>query len=192
MPPQSKRRETSLLTIDCINPFTEAHRKSILIMATEADLKKLYAAYRHTSDIDEKGQFFSPSCIQICRTQPAYAATNRETIVRYLHESASDAPKPKGCYTIRPLRADEFEFSTDETVKAAGFETARQLKEKAESEGWVGMRVDLWSGDIPEGMLVKVQYWWKKEAGTWMQILHDIMYLGPRDGTEGTEGEILE
>jgi len=160
-------------------------------MTAADELKELYAAYRHTSDIDEKGQFFSPECIQICRPQPSFAATNRETIVRYLHEYASGPPKPQGYYTIRPLRDDEFEFSTDEIVAAAGFETAHQLKQKAQTESWVGMRVDLWSDDNP-GMLVKVQYWWRREAGTWMQILHDIMYLGPRDGTEGSEGEILE
>ncbi|KAH8803051.1 hypothetical protein F5884DRAFT_739051 [Xylogone sp. PMI_703] len=172
-------------------------------------LKQLYAAYRQTSDIDAKGNFFSPTCIQVCRPQPSYAAQNRETIVRYLHESASQGidlassnadtgndQSKKNYYTIRPLREDEFEFGTDEQVKPAGFATASELKQKAEREGWVGMRVDLWDVEIVEGKskgtLVKVQYWWRKEGDDWIQILHDVVYLGPLDGTEGSQGEVLE
>ncbi|EHK20849.1 uncharacterized protein TRIVIDRAFT_202469 [Trichoderma virens Gv29-8] len=173
-------------------------------------LKQLYAAYRHTKDISLKGNFFSPTCSQVCRPKPSFAARNRETIVGYLHASADkgtslsssstevgDKPSKKGYYTIRPLREDEFEFGTDEHVAPAGFATVGELKQKAKAEGWVGMRVDLW--DEEEGkegfegtLLVKVQYWWRKEEDGWIQILHDIMYLGPRDGTEGSEGEVLE
>ena len=60
------------------------------------------------------------------------------------------------------------------------------------------MRVDLWSdGSVDEhgkreSLLVKVNYWWKKKDGVWLQILHDIVYMGPRDGTEGLRGEILD
>ncbi|KAL6909282.1 hypothetical protein GGI43DRAFT_429866 [Trichoderma evansii] len=171
-------------------------------------LKQLYAAYRHTSDIGLKGNFFSSTCFQICRPRPSFAARDRETIVRYLYESAGQDPNnssstteainkqpKKSYYTIRPLREDEFEFSTDEHVKPAGFVAAEDVKQKAKAEGWVGMRVDLWDeeGDEGgEGFLVKVQYWWRKEEQGWIQILHDIMYIGPRDGTEGSQGELLQ
>lgn len=171
-------------------------------------LKQLYAAYRHTSDISLKGNFFSPTCIQICRPRPSFAACDRETIVRYLQEAAGQdhdttsstteainkQPK-KSYYTIRPLREDEFEFGTDEQVKPAGFAAADDVKQKAKAEGWVGMRVDLWDEegeDGNEGLLVKVQYWWRKEEQGWIQISHDIMYIGSRDGTEGSQGELLE
>ena len=67
------------------------------------------------------------------------------------------------------------------------------------------MRVDLWDeGGEEDGLLVKVQYWWRfeeipehergdEQAMGWRQCLHDIMYLGPKDGTEGEDGlEVLE
>jgi hypothetical protein len=173
-------------------------------------LKQLYAAYRHTDDIGLKGNFFSSTCFQVCRPKPSFAARNRETIVQYLYDSAAprstdvsssttDAKSnqsKKGYYTIRPLREDEFEFGTDEQVAPTGFATAGELKQRAETEGWVGMRVDLWDveegKEQSEGTVVKVQYWWRKEENGWIQILHDIMYIGPRDGTEGSHGEVLE
>lgn len=104
----------------------------------------------------------------------------------------------KSFYTIRPLTDGEMEFGSDETAVPAGFDSASAIKLRAEREGWVGMRVDLWDDEGTDrggerlGMLVKVQYWWKEEKGVWSQILHDIMYLGSRDGTEGSQGEILE
>ncbi|KAL7917868.1 hypothetical protein ACQKWADRAFT_305663 [Trichoderma austrokoningii] len=171
-------------------------------------LKQLYSAYRHTSDISSKGGFFSSTCLQICRPRTAFAATDRETIVQYLREASDHGPSTppstteamnkqpkKSYYTIRPLREDEFEFGTDDHVKPAGFASADDLKQKAKTEGWIGMRVDLWdeeSEDGSEGILVKVQYWWRKQEQGWIQICHDIMYLGPRDGTEGSQGELLE
>ncbi|KAK4191027.1 hypothetical protein QBC35DRAFT_488024 [Podospora australis] len=176
-------------------------------------LKTLYASYRATPSIPGKAVFFSKECMQICAPQPSYAASGRETIISYL-EAASNSgvsipgvsekkdPKREG-YTIRPLRLaeDEFTFETDEVVAHAGVESVDALKERALREQWVGMRVDLWFEDESEGgMLCKVQYWWRKEDGTvgegegrWVQILHDIMYMGLRDGTEGTEGdEVLQ
>ncbi|KAM0261528.1 hypothetical protein ACHAQJ_002211 [Trichoderma viride] len=174
-------------------------------------LKQLYAAYRHTDDISLKGNFFSSTCFQVCRPQPSFAAHSRETIVGYLKAAAADQStnpssstteatnkqSKKGYYTIRPLRQDEFEFGTDEQVAPAGFATACELRQRAETEGWVGMRVDLWDVVVGkeeenEGTLVKVQYWWRKEEDGWIQILHDILYLGPRDGTEGDQEEVLE
>ncbi|KAL0940059.1 monocarboxylate permease-like protein [Colletotrichum truncatum] len=167
-----------------------------------AHLKILYAAYRHTNDIDAKGTFFSPFCYQICRPQPSFAARDRETIIRYLHETApkrdSTRQKTKGYYTIRPLVETEFEFGTDEQVAPAGFPSAESIKEKARAEGWVGMRVDLWneSAGLEEeednSLMVKVQYWWRKEGELWLQIFHDIMYMDAKDGTQGLEGNVLE
>ncbi|KDN67973.1 hypothetical protein CSUB01_08121 [Colletotrichum sublineola] len=167
----------------------------------------IYRSYRHTSDIDAKGAFFSSSCYQICRPNPSFAARDRDTIVGYLHDhapktttatGAKEMPDRKGFYTIRPLRDDEYEFGTDEHVAPAGFGAAEEVRSKALREGWVGMRVDLWD-EVAEGqaeqensLLVKVQYWWRKEDDIWIQIFHDIMYMGPRDGTEGLDGEILE
>jgi hypothetical protein len=177
-------------------------------------LKELYSAYRRTQDIDAKGLFFSSRCLQICRPQPSYAARNRETIVRYLHEAAAQGrslatssstegddtvkPKKKGYYTIRPLRTDEIEFGTDEQVAPTGVATAEEMTKRAKEEGWVGMRVDLWddegldSDGKAKGLLVQVQYWWRKEDESWIQCCHDIMYLGRRDGSEGADGDILE
>ncbi|KAK3386183.1 hypothetical protein B0H63DRAFT_474321 [Podospora didyma] len=165
-------------------------------------LKARYSAYRKILDIDAKGLFFSPNCMQICGPHPTYAAKDGQTIVRYLHEAAAggikqvsdDKPRDQKYegYTIRAIREDELSFETDEVVAHAGTTTA-ELKQRAKKEGWVGMRVDLWFGDRREtAMLVKVKYWWRKEGDEWVQILHDIMYMGPLDGTEGTEGEVLE
>ncbi|KAK1758941.1 hypothetical protein QBC47DRAFT_449637 [Echria macrotheca] len=156
-------------------------------------LKNLYSQYRNTGPIDDRAVFFSPECMQICKPNPSYAATNRNTIVRYLHEAAKDmdaVAASKGLYTIRPLRQDETTFETDEVVAPTGM-TSSMLRQRAIAEEWVGMRVDLWwPGD--EGLLVKVQYWWRREGKEWVQILHDIMYMGPCDGTEGKDGDVLE
>lgn len=115
-------------------------------------------------------------------------------------------PKSRGVYTIRPLHAAEHEFSINTITAPVGL-TPAQLLQKSKDEGWIGMRVDLWTEGAPdEGLLVKVQYWWRKEAiksgetidgdekgKGWRQCLHDIMYLGPKDGSEGEEGlEVLE
>ncbi|KAH8896222.1 hypothetical protein GQ53DRAFT_743523 [Thozetella sp. PMI_491] len=179
-------------------------------------LKQLYHTYRHTPSIDAKGLFFSPACSQICRPAPSWAATDRATIVRYLHETAADreaifrylgqpaAPETgsgggadtKNYYTIRPLASAEWEFETDDITSAIGL-TSAQLKEKAQREQWVGMRVDIWGdeGHVDgklQGLAIKVHYWWRQEGEEWLQILHDILYIGPRDGTEGAGAELRE
>ncbi|KAF1846557.1 uncharacterized protein K460DRAFT_367316 [Cucurbitaria berberidis CBS 394.84] len=199
-----------------------------------AHIKYCYQAYRHTADLDRKGLFFSPTCLQICRPTPSYAATTRDQIVQYLkdaqegnvpvetplssateildisetHEQRESRTKAKsrGVYTIRPLQPSEYEFSTDDVTAPVGLIPA-EIKHTAEQEKWIGMRVDLWNeGGDEGGLLVKVQYWWRLEeiADTervmddakgpgWRQCLHDIMYLGPKDGTEGHHGqEVLE
>lgn len=195
--------------------------------AIVAHLKQLYAKYRHTAELEAKAKFFSPECRQICRPTPAFAATNRETIMRYLRETSGKGTEKiqefvqdqektttvntpvketmvdvnsqkRSYYTIRPLTPGEMEFGSNEAAVPAGFGSATDVKIRAEGEGWVGMRVDLWDDEEndlkgkAQGILVKVQYWWREESGVWLQILHDIMYLGSRDGTEGSEGEILE
>jgi hypothetical protein len=177
---------------------------------TQTLLQTLYHAYRHTPDIDAKGLFFSPTCIQICDPIPSYAATTRAQIVQYLKDaekgnvpapaSSSEQPKKmtaRGNYTIRPLRPDEHVFSDVSAINL----THAQLLQRSQDEGWVGMRVDLWGMDQEEGgMLVKVRYWWREEevrdgeeldgdvAGRgWRQCGHHIVYLGKKDGTEGEE-----
>ncbi|KAI8942718.1 hypothetical protein NX059_000766 [Plenodomus lindquistii] len=186
-----------------------------------AHIKHLYHQYRHTTDLERKGLFFSPDCLQICRPIPAYAATSRDHIVQYLRDAeqgkipidaavntehvqlARDAGRNRDLYTIRPLEHTELEFEPDEVTQAIGM-TSENLRRKAEVEKWVGMRVDLWSDGVEGGLLAKVQYCWRLEdipdserttgkAREWRQCLHDIMYLGPRDGTEGgLDLEVLE
>jgi hypothetical protein len=171
--------------------------------------------------------------MQICRPIPAFAATTRELIVQYLKDAekgkipvedtsegqsivtteearddtspASSNSKPRSLYTIRPLLPSEFEFSSPDITSAIHL-IPSQLYQQAVAEAWIGMRVDLWDeGNVNEGLLVKVQYWWRKEELTageemegdaegkgWRQCLHDITYLGPRDGSEGMEGEVQE
>ena len=108
-----------------------------------------------------------------------------------------------GVYTIRPLHASErLDFSTSAVTSPLNL-TPSQLRQKSQDEGWIGMRVDLWDegAAADESLLVKVQYWWRKEVVEpgeemegdeqgkgWRQCLHDIVYLGPKDGTEGEEG----
>lgn len=190
----------------------------------EQRIKSLYHSYRHTSHIDAKGLFFSPACLQICHPVPTYCATSRSQIVQYLKDaqqgkvplehnvgsddlaSSSENVKEEstGHYTIRPLRESEYEFELEAATAAVGL-TPAELRARAEAEGWIGMRVDLWDEGSKAGLLVKVKYWWRLEAIAdeggladdgggkgWRQCLHDIMYLGPRDGTEGEEGlEVL-
>jgi hypothetical protein len=121
-------------------------------------------------------------------------------------DTDNEKPKSRDVYTIRPLHAAEHEFSVNTITAPVGL-TPAQLRQKPEDEAWVGMRVDLWTEGAPdEGLLVKVQYWWRKEAVKpeeqiegdeveegWRQCLHDIMYLGPKDGSEGEEGlEVMD
>lgn len=196
-------------------------------------IKFLYHAYRHTSDLNSKGLYFSKTCLQICRPTPSYSATTRDEIIQYLkdaqqgkvptkstsfdaaanaeaskdvqHASTSDT-NGRGVYTIRALKTSELEFGQNENTVPVGL-TVGELKAKAEKEQWIGMRVDLWDeGGQENGLLVKVQYWWRREnvpeeerfkgeenGFGWRQCLHDIMYLGPKDGSEGGEGlEVLE
>lgn len=161
-------------------------------------IKSRYTTYYHTADPDAKGLFYSRDCMQICRPLPSYAAKNGATIVQFLHDALKNgqsmnnkfADAESGC-TIRPLRPDEVEFETDDVVAPVG-KTSDELRQQAEKEGWVGTRVEMWF-PVPDGsqMLCKVHYWWRKEGNEWMQVLHDIMYMGPRDGSEGMEGEII-
>ncbi|KAF4973341.1 hypothetical protein FSARC_319 [Fusarium sarcochroum] len=174
----------------------------------------LYRKYRQTQNIDDKAPFFSQECHQICRTDPSYAAQNRDNIIRYLHEAgelvsrilreapwkddvpSDDASTPRSFYTIRPLIESEAgEFGTMRELSPAGYTSVEELKNKAEVEKWAGLRVNMWTDDgRGRGLLVKVKYWWRLEAsesdatGTWKQILHDILYLGPTDGTEEDGG----
>lgn len=91
------------------------------------------------------------------------------------------------------------DFGTMKELAPAGFDSVEDVKNKAKNEKWEGLRVNMWTQDENDrGILVKVQYWWRMEPlgsedGTWKQILHDILYLGPKDGTEkGGGGEVIE
>lgn len=168
----------------------------------EEELFRLYREYRETKSIDAKALFFSPECRQICRTDPDYAAKDRDTILRYLRESGEvlqriyheagwdisemDPASVRSFYTMRPLLPNETEdFATIRELAPAGFVSSEEVRDKAEVETWEGLRVNMWTEDNKgRGILVKVQYWWRKEDGAWKQILHDIMFLGSVDGTE--------
>ncbi|OAL03814.1 hypothetical protein IQ06DRAFT_111490 [Phaeosphaeriaceae sp. SRC1lsM3a] len=182
-------------------------------------IKKQYHIYRHTTDVDAQGLFFSPTCMQTCRPNPPYCATSREQIVKYLadaragniHSSSSDSSKPtpkpskQSRYTIRPLKVPaELEFGSHEVTTPIGYEP-EELVKKANEEKWVGMCVDLWDEGAVEGLFIKVNYWWREEdirAGEetvedvggkgWRQCFHDIIYLGGREGWKPEGGEALE
>ncbi|KAF2828967.1 hypothetical protein CC86DRAFT_345399 [Ophiobolus disseminans] len=190
-----------------------------MLSPVEARIQKIYHSYRHTSKVDQKGLFFSPTCVQICRPIPDYAATTRGQIVQYLKDAQEGnvpvdsatappsetfiPPKDSGVYTIRPLHPTEATDFSLSTITSSIHLTPLQLLQKSRDEGWIGMRVDLWDEGAAtnDSLLVKVQYWWRKEeiqvgeemegdenGEGWRQCLHDIMYLGPKDGTEGEEG----
>ena len=162
-------------------------------------IKSRYTTYYHTPDPDAKGTYYAPDCRQICRPVPSYAAKDGASIVSLLKDAVKNGASmnntgsgAKPGATIRPLRNDEFVFERDD-IAAHIDSTSAILKKQAEKEGWVGTRVDMWFPmPPPDGeMLVKVQYWWRKDGDEWVQVLHDIMYMGPRDGTEGSEGETI-
>ncbi|RGP67665.1 hypothetical protein FSPOR_5853 [Fusarium sporotrichioides] len=178
-------------------------------------LRDLYHEYRQTKDIASKAIFFSPQCHQICRTNPSYAAKNSETIIKYLFEAGpviediyqkagwvqeqNNGP-PRSFYSTRPLNSTEMrDFGTVKELAPAGFGSVEEVRKKAKDEKWEGLRVNMWTEDgTDRGILVKVHYWWRMEPlgsnnGTWKQIFHDILYLGPKDGTEkDAGGEIIE
>lgn len=217
-------------------PLNTTHMAAHLSQDILQHIKALYHTYRHTPSPSSKGVFFSPTCLQICRPVPSYSATSRAQIVQYLRDAErgkvpisqhadtdmqsispernpnKDGPvtRDTSYYTIRPLHPSEHTFGTELATSAIGL-TSSALENMSQREGWVGMRVDLWDEGSEEGLLVKVQYWWRletvsdeggvgdkgvegeeRDGKVWRQCLHDIVYLGPRDGTEGTEGiEIL-
>lgn len=117
----------------------------------------------------------------------------------------SSTKKSRLWYSIRPIPVSCSSFGTKEGCAAVST-TPEELYRQAEEEGWVGVRVDLWD-ESEEGVLVKVQYWWREEdvgkgedvdgdkdgkGKGWRQCLHDILYLGVGDGSEGIEGEVRE
>ncbi|KAF7555112.1 hypothetical protein G7Z17_g2459 [Cylindrodendrum hubeiense] len=180
-------------------------------------LRDLYAKYRQTKELEGKGLFYAEECRQICRPDPSYAARNGATIVRYLAEAgelvgrilreagqledgAAVGSNTKGSYyTIRPVTADEADdFGTAEHVNPAGFSSVSEVRSKAKAENWVGIKVDMWMDDGDgKGLLVKAKYWFRlenqeNEGGDWKQILHDILFLGVRDGTEGSDGVLIK
>ncbi|KAK2674297.1 hypothetical protein RAB80_009281 [Fusarium oxysporum f. sp. vasinfectum] len=117
----------------------------------EEELFRLYREYRETKSIDAKALFFSPECRQICRTDPDYAAKDRDTILRYLRESGEvlqriyheagwdisemDPASVRSFYTMRPLLPNETEdFATIRELAPAGFASSEEVRDKAEVE----------------------------------------------------------
>lgn len=184
-------------------------------MASEdlfSHLVGLYAKYRQTKNIEDKGVFLSPGCIQICRQDPSYAAKDRQTIIHHVYESgpmverilqeAGAQPDPSATktsyYTVRPTNSEEtLDFGSSEHVIPAGLATPDQVRNQAIREGWVGIKVNMWEDDgHGQGLLVKVKYWYRlesleKDRRIWRQCLHDILYIGPRDGSEAQDGGII-
>jgi hypothetical protein len=186
-----------------------------MVTMVEAHIKELFHTYRSTPDLEYKGLYFSSTCMQVCRQIPSFAATTREQIVQ--HQRDADAgkfstdnahatnakktesttmdpdPKPRLLYSIKPISISESSFGTRESCEAIDLIPSR-IQRQAEDERWIGMRVFLWD-ESKGGLLVKVQYWWREEESgqgkVWRQCLHDIMYLGPKDGTEGGEEQVL-
>ncbi|CEI61718.1 hypothetical protein FVEN_g2783 [Fusarium venenatum] len=178
----------------------------------------LYREYRQTKDVADKAVFFSPQCHQICRTNPSYAAKDSETIIKYLLEAGpviediyrnagwlqdqtrTETDPPRSFYSMRPLNSNEMtDFGAIKELAPSGFESVEEVRNKAKNEKWEGLQVNMWTEDgTDRGILVKVHYWWRmeplgSEVGTWKQIFHDILYLGPRDGTEtDAGGEVVE
>lgn len=101
-----------------------------------AHLKQLYLHYIQTENIDEKAHFFSPTCRQICRPTPSFAATERSTIVQHLHNTAG-----KDAEAIQDLMDDPVEGlekqttpsertgSRSESIQKRSFYSIRPLRE---------------------------------------------------------------
>ncbi|KAK7430692.1 hypothetical protein QQZ08_002736 [Neonectria magnoliae] len=188
--------------------------KYATILNLFAHLCDLYAKYRQTQDLEQKGIFYTQDCHQICRPNPSYAAQDRSTIIRYIRESGPlvtgilreaghlDANQDISSttrishYTVLPLTADEAQdFGTAEHVRPAGFSSVAEVQDRSKAEHWVGIKVDMWDDDgYDRGLLVRAKYWWKLNAEDeqWRQVLHDILYLGVRDGTEGKDGGVVK
>lgn len=132
---------------------------------------QLYLAARERNDDAAVEAFMSPSCWQISRQNPAWNLSNRSEIMRILASmrKADDVTdeREKGTVEMRALTLEERDTLPDTE------------KEKALREGWEGLRVDL----VDPDRVVKVNYYWRKEEGRWVQCLHDLLWVGPRDGS---------
>jgi hypothetical protein len=121
-------------------------------------------------------------------------------------ETSKGAELAKLVYAIRPLLPSDTPFSMSEATTLPIELTPSALKKRSKDEKWIGMRVYLWDdGPADDSLLVKVQYWWRWEPVPmgeemdgdadehgWRQCLHDIITLGPKDGTEKEDGfEVL-
>ncbi|MCJ1322069.1 hypothetical protein MMC15_007414 [Xylographa vitiligo] len=148
-------------------------------------LKASYLTYlsaQDYSDIPSVEAHLSPSCSQIARQNPAWNLSNRAEIMQALTRSgafaARTAERARGKVEMRALTPEE---------RATLPEGER---ERAEREGWEGMRVVLEDAELT-GRRVVVNYYWRREEGRWVQCLHDLLWVGPR--AEGGEdvGEVV-
>ena len=154
---------------------TPAEQQSITAYL-ESEYKK-YLAAQDRGDVAGVEAFMSPSCWQISRQDPAWNLKDRADIMRILTSmglgSGSNGRKP-GTVDIRALTPEE-----KGTVPQTD-------KEKAALEGWEGLHVVLEDAD-PDGLLVKVNYYWRQEDGIWVQCLHDLLWVGPKNAGSGND-----
>ncbi|MCJ1388895.1 hypothetical protein MMC18_001746 [Xylographa bjoerkii] len=135
-----------------------------------------YLAAQDRRDVSAVEACMSPSCWQLARQDPSWNLGSRAEIMQILTNlgtfTASTEERVRGKVDMRALTLEE-----RETLP----ETER---ERAEREGWEGLRVVLEDAD-PKGRRVVVNYYWRGEGGWWVQCLHDLLWVGPRE--EGGE-----
>jgi len=116
----------------------------------------------------------SPSCFQIARQNPSWNLGSRAEIMRILTGmgmfTAGLKDRAPGTVTMRALTQDE-----KDTLPPAE-------KERATREAWQGLRVVLEDAE-PDGRVVEVNYYWRKEEWRWVQCLHDLLWVGPKIAT---------
>jgi hypothetical protein len=132
-----------------------------------------YLAAQDRKDDTAVEAFMSPSCWQLARQNPAWNLQNRDAITSILIsmrslESGSRNPG-RGKVEMRALSEEERGTLPEATRK------------QALEEGWKGLYVVLEDAKS-DGRIVKVRYWFRIEEGRWVQCLHDLLWVGPKDG----------
>ncbi|KAI9166525.1 monocarboxylate permease-like protein [Paramyrothecium foliicola] len=170
-------------------------------------LMELYHAYCWSEDFKTTISFISSDFMQICHPFPQFAGhgsmrmialfrevMNGKTCVEAINLAIAERSKTtKYFYTVRPLDPREHEFGREPSVVLpAGFEHTGELRRKAIEEGWRGLRVDTWFHDtassLRSNLSMRMRYWWRLERGRPKIIMRQYLYIGRRDGNEGTEG----
>ncbi|KAF9527577.1 hypothetical protein CPB83DRAFT_856038 [Crepidotus variabilis] len=148
---------------------------SLLQEDTIETLKKeynLYLAAQYSQDAAMVESFMSPSCWQLARQNSSWNLASRDVIMGILTGlwKMDDASKknPRGKVEMRALTAAE-----KETIPEA-------QKGQARKEAWEGLNVLLEDPD-PDGRVVRVNYYWRKEEGRWVQCFHDLLWVGSKN-----------